>query len=110
MTSDSPVPAATASAETEVAERPRAEARFPFHTRIRLEIALGQVYQGHTADVSMSGAFMETTQPTGEIVVGDKGVVFLEMHEEGSTYEVSFPCTVARINPRGIGLDFESEQ
>ncbi|MEO5346348.1 MAG: PilZ domain-containing protein [Magnetococcus sp. YQC-9] len=105
MTSE-PIPQATIGS----GDPPRSEARFPFHTKIRLEIALGQVYHGHTADVSMSGAFMETSQPTDEIVIGDKGVVFLEMQEGGSSYEVSFPCSVARINPRGIGLDFESEQ
>ncbi|MBF0271351.1 MAG: PilZ domain-containing protein [Magnetococcales bacterium] len=93
-----------------IPERPRTEARFPFHTKIRLEVALGQSVSGFTADVSMSGAFMESDMPTDELRVGDKGVVFLEMKEGGSTYEVSFPCTVARINPRGVGLDFESEE
>ncbi|MBF0340729.1 MAG: PilZ domain-containing protein [Magnetococcales bacterium] len=90
-------------------ERPRTETRFPFHTRMRLEVALGQSIEGLTADVSMSGAFMETTMSTGGVLVGDKAVVFLEMKEGGATYEVSFPCTVARVNPRGVGLDFESD-
>ncbi|MBF0127484.1 MAG: PilZ domain-containing protein [Magnetococcales bacterium] len=91
-------------------DRPRAEARIPFHTRMRLEITLGEVIEGFTADVSMSGAFMETTMPTGACQVGDKGVVFLEMREGATSYEVSFPCQVARVNVRGIGLDFESER
>lgn len=105
MTPESSQPGSSGSPE-----RPRAEARFPFHTKIRLEVALGESIQGFTADVSMSGAFMETDSPTDAVRVGDKGVVFLEMKEGGATYEVSFPCTVARINARGIGLDFESEQ
>jgi hypothetical protein len=91
-------------------ERPRTEARIPFHTKMRLEIALGVVIEGYTIDVSMSGAFMGTDLPTQECQIGDKGVVFLTMKEGNSTYEVSFPCQVARINPRGIGLDFESDR
>ncbi|MBF0627669.1 MAG: PilZ domain-containing protein [Magnetococcales bacterium] len=102
-------PESIPSTPSGIPERPRAEARFPFHTKIRLEVALGESITGFTADVSMSGAFMESDQPIAGVQIGDKGVVFLEMKEGGSTYEVSFPCTVARINPRGIGLDFESE-
>ncbi|MEO5333272.1 MAG: PilZ domain-containing protein [Magnetococcus sp. YQC-5] len=99
----------TSQTSTQVADRPRGEARFPFHTRMRLEIALGQSLEGYTADVSMSGAFMEIDGPKDLCQVGDKGVVFLEMKKGEETYEVSFPCQVARINARGIGLDFESD-
>ncbi len=95
-------------ANQDVTERPRTEARIPFHTKMRLEIALGETLEGHTLDVSMSGAFMELQVPPGACEVGDQGVVFLTMKEGESTYEVSFPCRIARINDRGIGLDFES--
>ncbi|MBF0614022.1 MAG: PilZ domain-containing protein [Magnetococcales bacterium] len=107
MTPDMPSPSLPSAGG---AERPRAEARFAFHTRIRLEVAVGESICGWTADVSMSGAFMETDTSNLAVQVGDKGVVFLEMREGGASYEVSFPCTVARVNARGIGLDFESEQ
>ncbi|MBF0179452.1 MAG: PilZ domain-containing protein [Magnetococcales bacterium] len=104
------IPQATTPPPPVRPDRPRAEARIPFHTRMRLEIALGEVIEGFTVDVSMSGAFMETDTSASPCAVGDKGVVFLEMKEGNATYEVSFPCQVARVNVRGIGLDFESAQ
>ncbi|MBF0439458.1 MAG: PilZ domain-containing protein [Magnetococcales bacterium] len=81
--------------------------RFALRTKIRLEIALGQTIAGYTTDVSISGAFLQTDQSTEECQIDDKGNVFIETKEGDETYDVSFPCVVARITPQGIGLDFD---
>lgn len=84
--------------------------RIPFNTVLRFESDDGcHVIKGTTSDVSMSGAFLNSgTLPPG-IPEGLEGVVFLEMTKEGNTFEVSFHCVVARVTPRGLGLNFESE-
>ncbi|MBF0447162.1 MAG: PilZ domain-containing protein [Magnetococcales bacterium] len=88
------------------------EDRIPFSTQLRFEAdQTNHVIVGLTKDVSMSGAFIETMQETAGLTEGDEGVVFVEMSEEGKSFEVSFHCVIARIIPnRGIGLNFESEE
>lgn len=88
------------------------EERIPFNTQLRFEADDSDfVIEGLTTDVSMSGAFIKSTESTEGLIEGDEGVVFVEMNKDGHTFEVSFHCVVARIIPgRGIGLDFESEE
>lgn len=82
--------------------------RIPFSTNLRFESDDGcHVISGTTADVSMSGAFLSANEIDPTIKEGSEGVVFLEMTKEGKTFEVSFHCAVARITPRGMGLNFE---
>ncbi|HIJ82776.1 MAG TPA: PilZ domain-containing protein [Magnetococcales bacterium] len=84
--------------------------RIPFSTRLRFECDDGQhIVHGTTSDVSMSGAFLNSDQLPSSLKEGMEGVVFLEMSKDGNTFEVSFHCTVARITPKGMGLNFENE-
>jgi hypothetical protein len=87
------------------------EERIPFSTQLRFEADnCDVIVEGLTKDVSMSGAFIETTAIHEELKEGDEGVIFVEMNKDGKTFEVSFHCTIARIIPnRGIGFDFESD-
>ncbi|MBF0453493.1 MAG: PilZ domain-containing protein [Magnetococcales bacterium] len=86
--------------------------RIPFSTQLRFEADHKDVViEGLTTDVSMSGAFIQTTAENLPLVEGDEGVVFVEMDKDGQTFEVSFHCVVARVIPgRGVAFDFESEE
>ncbi len=92
-------------------KKPKRDERIPFSTQLRFEADHRDVvFEGLTTDVSMSGAFIETTEIFEDLQEGDEGVVFVEMNKEGHTFEVSFHCVVARIIPgKGVGFDFESE-
>ncbi|MBF0147906.1 MAG: PilZ domain-containing protein [Magnetococcales bacterium] len=84
--------------------------RIPFSTRLRFESDDGRhVINGTTSDVSMSGAFLSSDELPADIKEGMEGVVFVEMSKGGNTFEVSFHCTIARVTPRGLGLNFENE-
>ncbi|MBF0436522.1 MAG: PilZ domain-containing protein [Magnetococcales bacterium] len=103
-----PAPAASTQAGKKIAVQ--RDDRIPFNTKLRFESDDG-VYtiEGATSDVSMSGAFLNSETLPPSLKEGMEGVVFLEMSKEGNTFEVSFHCTIARVTPRGIGLNFESE-
>lgn len=88
------------------------EERIPFSTHLRFEADHKDVtLEGWTKNVSMTGAFVETTEVCPQLQQGDEGVVFVEMDKDGQVFQVSFPCVVARLIPgQGIGFDFESEE
>ncbi|MBF0110081.1 MAG: PilZ domain-containing protein [Magnetococcales bacterium] len=104
-------PSETARSSQEPQKKPvQRDDRIPFSTRLRFESDDGgYIIQGTTSDVSMSGAFLSTETLFPGLTEGMEGVVFVEMSKEGNTFEVSFHCTIARITPRGLGLNFESE-
>ncbi|MBF0421987.1 MAG: PilZ domain-containing protein [Magnetococcales bacterium] len=84
--------------------------RIPFNTKLRFESDDSAfVIQGTTTDVSMSGAFLNSDHLPPGVQEGMEGVVFLEMSKGGNTFEVSFHCSVARVTPKGLGLNFENE-
>ncbi|MBF0357416.1 MAG: PilZ domain-containing protein [Magnetococcales bacterium] len=86
--------------------------RISFRAKLRFEAdRSGIVIVGETTNVSMSGAFLESSQPLTGLNVGDEGVVFVETNEDGETFQLSFHCVISRIKPNeGVAFDFESEE
>ena len=90
----------------------RDDKRISFRAKLRFEADHSDiVIAGETTNVSMSGAFLETTEPLTGLNDGDEGVVFVEMNEEGKIFDISFHCMIARLKPGiGIAFNFESEE
>ncbi|MEO5378051.1 MAG: PilZ domain-containing protein [Magnetococcus sp. DMHC-6] len=87
----------------------RGESRIPYMTELEFQADHGAIFHGHTSDVSYSGAFLNTQQEPLNIQVGDVGVAAITITEANKrSYNVSFPCIVARVTPKGLGLNFES--
>jgi hypothetical protein len=90
----------------------RDDKRISFRAKLRFEADHNDiVISGETKNVSMSGAFLETTEPLTGLNDGDEGVVFVEMNKGGKIFDVSFHCIIARLKPGfGIAFNFESEE
>ncbi|MBF0435779.1 MAG: response regulator [Magnetococcales bacterium] len=80
--------------------------RQEYQTGMTLELNSGIVISGYTLDVSLGGVFLLTDTPLTHISLGDKGTIHIKIAQ----LNLAFPCVVARINPRGIGVNFIAKQ
>lgn len=85
----------------------RREERIPYATRLTYTSDQGLVLHGYTTDVSLSGAYLHLEKYPDGVTVGDRGMVAVTLQRDGQQYEMSFACTVARINQLGMGLYFD---
>ena len=86
--------------------------RISFQTKLRFEADSSDiVIEGETKNVSMSGAFLESSEPLTGLNAGDEWVVFVETNKDGETFHLSFHCVISRIKPNeGIAFNFENEE
>nr|CRH05033.1 conserved protein of unknown function [include PilZ domain] [Candidatus Magnetococcus massalia] len=97
-----------AVAEEQQEDVSRQDERIRFITDLVFYAADGTRYTGQTSDVSFSGAFLTTELPEGSTLQeGDEGVVEVTVSEDGRTFNMSFPCKIARITANGLGLNFD---
>jgi hypothetical protein len=89
---------------------PRINPRLRFVTTLVLQTDAGQVVEGHTTDVSLGGAFLHTDGVPSGVVVGEQGVAAVTVSKGDSELQMVFPCTIARITPAGIGLNFDEPE
>ncbi|MBF0379718.1 MAG: PilZ domain-containing protein [Magnetococcales bacterium] len=78
----------------------RYDLRFPF----RFEMENGEIFQGHTQDISTSGVMLNTNKksPIGD-EVGKVGLGQVVLYNE--TYK--FKCRVVRLTNKGIALYYD---
>ena len=88
----------------------RENPRMRFITSLTLRTQQGFVLEGFTTDVSFGGAFLHTTSPAQGIKVGDDGVAAITVREGDREFQMIFPCQVARVTDRGIGLNFDDPE
>ncbi|MBF0369767.1 MAG: PilZ domain-containing protein [Magnetococcales bacterium] len=90
----------------------RSEDRMPYITALEFHADNGTIYQGHTTDVSLGGAFLHTDGRPQNLQSGDGGVaqIKLKKKEQEEEFDVSFPCFVARVTDAGLGLNFDLEE
>ncbi|MBF0159680.1 MAG: PilZ domain-containing protein [Magnetococcales bacterium] len=88
----------------------RNDPRIRFVTGIVLRTQDNLVIEGHTSDVSLSGAFLQTSGSHYDITPGEKGVAAVTVQEQEHEYTMVFPCTVARVTRDGIGLNFDDDE
>ncbi|MEO5366496.1 MAG: PilZ domain-containing protein [Magnetococcus sp. WYHC-3] len=98
----------TAPHGTPSKEVPRQDERFRFVSHVRFLGDGGLIIQGRTSDVSLSGAFLEPDPPVTGLAPGLEGVLEVTLNENGQAVVMDFPCIVARVTPRGIGLNFDA--
>lgn len=89
----------------------RREDRITFVTELFLETNRGVTLSGHTTDVSLSGAFLFTGYRPDTIQEGDTGVVTATVRgKDDRMFDMAFPCVVARVTERGVGLHFDEQE
>ena len=80
--------------------------RLEYRTDMVLVLDDGRTIEGKTADVSLGGVFLQTTDPVTDIKMGDRG----ELRLAPDDVESVFPCQVVRVAEYGLGLNFQGHQ
>ncbi|MBF0310071.1 MAG: PilZ domain-containing protein [Magnetococcales bacterium] len=96
---------------TDSAEQPARHAeRIRFITNLTFRGDDGLVVEGHTTDVSLSGAFLFTDVIPPAAKVGQGGIVEVLVREGEREFNMTFPCSIARVTERGLGLFFDQQE
>jgi hypothetical protein len=74
---------------------------------VELYLSDGARFYGETADISLDGAFVNFTPPSG-IVMAEKCRLVLIIKSEEGWVRVEFDSTIAHIRDDGIGVHFEA--
>ncbi|MEO5353516.1 MAG: response regulator [Magnetococcus sp. XQGC-1] len=86
--------------------RQRRWERQEYESSMSFQLKDGRVFPGRTLDISLYGVFLLTEHQYSDLQVGLDGEIHLTTEER----DLVFPCTIVRIEPRGIGLKFRAKQ
>lgn len=81
-------------------EEKRSAKRTPMRETVTMELENGQVILGVTRDISINGAFVETSLPAPTLHEGDRGVLAMAAMDD----IIAIFCQVSRITNQGVGL------
>jgi len=80
--------------------------RLPIDVMVELRLADSQPYYGETADVSIDGAFISLTPPSG-LHSGQPCHLDLILKTDDGWVRVAFNGTIAHIRDHGLGVQFD---
>ncbi|MBF0193999.1 MAG: response regulator [Magnetococcales bacterium] len=80
--------------------------RQEYTIKMRLQLNDGLVLSGHTIDVGLGGVLFETKDNLDKIEIGVEGNLLLD----SLRFNLSFPCTIVRIEEFGLGIHFIGKQ
>ena len=81
--------------------------RLPLDIIVEIHLADGTRLYGETADISLDGAFVNLTTPSG-IQQGQNCRLVLIIKSEDGWVRVEFDSTIAHSQNSGIGIQFEA--
>lgn len=81
--------------------------RISLTRKLLLELENGKFLEGHAVDISPRGALMKTAARLEEELLGMAGTLFV-ISDQGH-FSVGYPCKVARLKGRSIGLEIDKK-
>ncbi|MBF0381375.1 MAG: response regulator [Magnetococcales bacterium] len=87
-------------------KRRRQWERQEYSTHVTFHLDNGNSLSGKTYDVGLGGVFLSTDKNLEKLAIGEDGALLLTSER----FDLTFPCTIVRINNDGVGLQFKEKQ